>query len=378
MDGLPQDFGDTNTLPDLNRPEGAGVARQGATNVSATNVSAHHPQSNIAPMLTKRAKAAVIVRLLAAEDVKLPLSSFPETMQVELAHQLATLRYIDKTTLTSIVTEFLDELGAVGLSFPGGLEGALSVLDGTISPTTSEKMRKSAGISSIGDPWERISKLEIEQILPILEEESVEVGAVLLSKLKVSKSAQLLSTLPGERARRIAYAISLTSAIAPDVVQRIGTSIAAKLDARPKQAFTAAPTERVGAILNFSASATREGVLEGLDETDKTFAAEVRKNIFTFANIATRVDARDVAKVVRGVEPEELVKALAGATGPAAESTEFILTNMSKRMADGLREEMEGLGSIKTADAEAAMNLVIASIRELEESGEIVLITEDE
>lgn len=371
MDGLPQDFGDMGALPDLGSFGGDG-------GMGDFDFDLPEPVTRMPTKLSKKAKAAVIVKLLAAEEVKLPLSTFPEEMQVELAHQLTDLRHIDKETLTAVVEEFLAELEAIGLSFPGGLEGALNVLDGAITPSTLAKLRKNAGFSLTGDPWERIADLDAARIMPILVEESVEVGAVLLSKLKVAKSAALLSMLPGDRARRIAYAISLTSAIAPDVVQRIGISIAGKLDAQPAQAFTDAPTERVGAILNFSASSTRDGVLEGLDETDKEFAEEVRKNIFTFANIATRVDGRDVAKVVRGVEQDVLIKALAGATGDAAVSTEFILTNMSKRMADGMREEIEAVGKVKESDAEEAMNAVVAGIRTLEGDGEIFLLTGDE
>lgn len=375
MDGLPQDFGDMGALPDLGS---FGGNDGGGGGMGDFDFDLPEPVMRMPTKLSQKAKAAVIVKLLASENVKLPLSTFPEKMQVELAHQLTDLRHIDKETLTAVVEEFLTELEAIGLSFPGGLEGALSVLEGAISPATSAKLRKNAGFSLTGDPWERIADLDVTRVLPILKDESVEVGAVLLSKLKVSKSAQLLSMLPGERARRIAYAISLTSGIAPEVVQRIGISIAAKLDAQPVQAFSDAPTERVGAILNFSASATRDGVLEGLDETDKEFAEEVRKNIFTFANIATRVDGRDVAKVVRGVDQDVLIKALAGATGDAAISTEFILTNMSKRMADGMREEIEAVGKVKESDAEEAMNAVVAGVRELEGAGELFLLTGDE
>ncbi|MEM5477044.1 FliG C-terminal domain-containing protein [Pacificibacter sp. AS14] len=375
MDGLPQDFGDMGALPDLGS---FGGNDGGGGGMGDFDFDLPEPVMRMPTKLSQKAKAAVIVKLLASENVKLPLSTFPEKMQVELAHQLTDLRHIDKETLTAVVEEFLTELEAIGLSFPGGLEGALSVLEGAISPATSAKLRKNAGFSLTGDPWERIADLDVTRVLPILKDESVEVGAVLLSKLKVSKSAQLLSMLPGERARRIAYAISLTSGIAPEVVQRIGISIAAKLDAQPAQAFSDAPTERVGAILNFSASATRDGVLEGLDETDKEFAEEVRKNIFTFANIATRVDGRDVAKVVRGVDQDVLIKALAGATGDAAISTEFILTNMSKRMADGMREEIEAVGKVKESDAEEAMNAVVAGVRELEGAGELFLLTGDE
>ncbi|AJE46352.1 flagellar motor switch protein FliG [Celeribacter indicus] len=325
--------------------------------------------------LSKKAKAAIIVRLLAAQEVKLPLATFPEEMQVELAHQMTGLRYIDKATLAAVVEEFLAELEAIGLSFPGGLEGALSVLDGTISPTTASRLRKNAGVSLTGDPWERVAEVDVSRLLPILTEESVEIGAVLLSKLKVAKAAQLMSMLPGERARRVAYAISLTSGVSPEVVQRIGMSIAARLEAQPAQAFPDGPPERVGAILNFSSATTRDGVLEGLAQTDSDFAEEVRRNIFTYANIATRVDPRDISKIVRGVEQDVLIRALAGAQGEAAAASDFILSNMSKRMADSLREEIEALGQVKESEAEEAMNAVVAVVRDLETRGELFLLT---
>lgn len=372
MDGFPKLSGDMGSLPDL--------GAMGDFGNMGNDTDGFEMPSRVSRMpvkLSKKAKAAVIVRLLSAQDVKLPLAHFPEGMQVELAHQMTDLRYIDKDTLSAVIEEFIEELEAIGLSFPGGLEGALNVLEGTISATTASKLRKNAGFSLTGDPWERIADIDILRLIPVLNGESVEVGAVLLSKLKVSKSAQLMSMLPGERARRIAYAISLTSSISPAVVQRIGISIASQLDAQPAQAFSDLPTERVGAILNYSSSAIRDGVLEGLDETDKEFAEEVRRNIFTFANIATRIDPRDVAKVVRGVEQDMLIKALAGATGEAAVATNFILSNMSKRMADGLREEMATLGKVKDSDAEEAMSAVVASVRELESTGEIFLLTGD-
>lgn len=328
--------------------------------------------------LSRKAKAAIIVRLLAAEEVKLPLGNFPEEMQVELARQMTDLRYIDTETLRDVVEEFLSELEAIGLSFPGGLEGALNVLEGTISPTTASKLRKQAGFSLTGDPWERISDQDVQRLLPILEKESVEIGAVLLSKLKVSKAAELLGMLPGERARRITYAVSLTGAISPEVVQRIGISIAAQLDAQPAKAFADGPVERVGAILNFSPAATREDVLAGLTETDEGFANEVRKSIFTFANIPTRIDARDIPKIIRDVAQEMLIKALAGATGETAKASEFILANMSQRMADNLREEVKAVGKIKEKDAEEAMGAVVVAIRELEAAGEIFLVADDE
>ncbi len=338
-------------------------------------------QPSARPALSGRQKAAIIVRLLLAEGASLPLSQLPEEIQAELARQMASLRYVDHDTLRAVIEEFLDRFETTGLSFPGALDKALNLLDGTISSAAAARLRREAGLALYADPWERISGLDAEALKEVLERESIEVGAVILSKLKVSKAAEVLGLLPGETARRITYAVSLTGNVSPQVVHRIGLSIAEQLDAQPQSAFADGPVERVGAILNFSPAATREEMLEGLEQADSGFAEQVRRAIFTFANIPARIDPRDIPRITREVDPAQLVTALAHATaagGPEAEAAEFILASMSQRMAGQLREEMEARGQVKPKDGEAAMTAVVAAIRTLEEAGEILLVAEDE
>lgn len=323
---------------------------------------------------SRRQKAAILVRHLLAEGASLSLSSLPDSLQTTLVHELAELRLVDRATVDAIVDEFIAEIEAVGLSFPRGVDGALKVLDGTISPTTASRLRRQSGASFDGDPWDGVTKAEPDQLLQILEVESVEVAAVLLSKLKVGQAAELLGQLPGERSRRITYAVSLTGAVAPETVYRIGVSLAQQLDTRPPRAFSDGPVDRVGAILNSATTATREDVLAGLEHADAEFAEQVRRAIFTFANIPARIDARDIPKILREVDQADLVTALAGAAGDAAAAADFILANMSQRMADNLRDEAQELGQVGEKEAEAAMNGIVAAIRTLEANGEVFLM----
>ncbi len=327
------------------------------------------------PLPSPREKAAIIVRLLLAEGSRLPLSSLPDHLQAALAEQMGQMRLVDRATLSAVVDEFVALLEDTGLAFPAGVEGALGLMDGHISSTAASRLRRLAGTAAKADPWDMLASLPPERLLPVLSTESTEVAAVMLSKLPVPKAASLLGQLPGEQARRIAYAISLTGGVDPETVRRIGLSLAAQLDAQPARAFEAGPVERVGAILNVSPSATRDDLLDGLDQQDPAFAAEVRKAIFTYAHIPARIAPRDLPKIIRLVDPAQLATALAtGATDPRhAAVAEFILANISQRMAQSLREEAESLGPVKPAEAEAATAAIIAAIRQLESAGEITL-----
>ncbi len=332
------------------------------------------------PVVRPREKAAIIVRLLLAEGAPLKITSLPEEMQTALAQQMGQMRRVDRDTLQSVVQDFLTELEELGLSFPGGIEGALSIMDGHISTNAASRLRRMNGTSSTVDPWERLTAISLDVLTAALEEESIEVAAVALSKLPVQKAAELLGKLPGAKARAVAYAVSQTGNIDPDTVRRIGMSLASQIDSQPIKAFEVDPGERVGAILNIAAALTRDDVLKGLEETDAGFAEIVRKSIFTFHHIKARLAPRDVPKVVRVVDQPVLVSALAFAqTNPELQvSADHILENLSQRMTQSLREEIASRGKIKEKDGEEAMSAVIMAIRQLEGSGEVVLVTPEE
>lgn len=330
----------------------------------------------VAARLTRRQKAAIIVRYLLNQGAEVPLTDLPEALQEVLTTQMGSMRYVDRGTLADVVAEFAAEIEATGLTFPRGVAGALTALDGQISPQTALRLRKEAGVRQFGDPWSQVCAAKPEALKEILLSESAEVAAILLSKLSVTKAAEILGEIPGARARRITYAVSQTSDATPDAVDRIGLALAAQLQDAPQVAFEDTPDARVGAILNYSQAAIRDDVLEGLDETDQDFATLVRRAIFTFENIPERIKETDVPTVARDMPQEDLVTALAAASlgGEALEdAANFVLENLSKRMAEALRDEIKDRGEPSANEGEDAMTELINNIRALEASGEIKL-----
>jgi len=106
----------------------------------------------------------------------------------------------------------------------------------------------------------------------------------------------------------------------------------------------------------------------------------VRRAIFTFAHLPARLLPRDVPKVLRMVDMPRLVTAMAGAQADPllAEAAEFLLTNMSQRMSQSLREEIAARGKVRDKDAQQAMAAVILAVRQLEAAGELALIQQED
>jgi flagellar motor switch protein FliG len=340
------------------------------------------PQSATDDGPSRRRKAAMVVQLLVSDGARLPLSRLPEDLQVELAREVAALGLVDRRTVQAVAEEFADALESIAITGPDGVSAALAALGPSLSPVAAARLRAEATGSLHGDPWAALLELPPAELVPLMENESTEVAAIVLSKLPVPKAAALLTLLPGEKARRITHAVSRTAAVSPEAVHRIGTALAADYGDRPPQAFPVAPVKRVGAILNQSTATTREAMLAALDSEDPDFAEGVRRAIFTFGDIPARLKPLDVPRVLRAVAPAELTTALAAAAaGPpaVAATAEFLLSNLPGRMASQLREEMAARGRVRQAEGEAAMNALVTAIRDRVDTGEIVLISpEDE
>ena len=333
------------------------------------------------PPLTRKRKAAMIVQLLIGDGGKLELSQLPEDMQLLLARELGAIRLIDRDTVHQVAKEFTRDLSSIGLSSPGGAGGAIDALCEHLSPNLAGKLRAEYASGEGVDPWTALLALPDDRLIEIMNQQSIEVGAVTLSKLPVARAAAVLEKLPGDLARRITYAVSQTEKIPPLAVQRIGAALVKDHCKSEDIAFEKAPDARVGAILNSSPALTRESVLEGLGADDPEFASDVRKSIFTFKDITTRVTPTDIPACIRGVAPEVLATAVAAALAGEPDfvaTAEFILANISQRMAAQIREEATEQGAIKPKVAEEAMRELSAAVLALSEDGTITLITDDD
>lgn len=332
------------------------------------------------PELTRRRKAAMIVHLLLNDGGKLGLSGLPEKVQRDLAQELGEIRLVDRETIKAVAQEFVEILESIGLSAPGGKRAALEALSAHISPTLAKRLQAELDGETGSDPWPRIIGLEDDQLIVMLQSESVQVAAVVMSKLPTERAAEILAKLPGDKARRITLAISRTEDTSIAALQRIGEGLVKDYCQITVKAFDKPPVNLLGDILNSTASETREDVLEGLDSTDEELARNVRKNIFTFENIPERLSIADIPTALRAVDPDELKYAIGYALfagGEITDAAEHILGNISKRMAGMIREEAKELGTVSQKAGEAAMNKVTNAIRMLADEGTIKLIVKD-
>jgi flagellar motor switch protein FliG len=122
-------------------------------------------------------------------------------------------------------------------------------------------------------------------------------------------------------------------------------------------------------IINRSDRTTERLILESLEERDRDLAELVRAQMFMFEDILS-LDDKAVQLVLRQVEAADLATALKGVR---EEVRTKVMKNMSERAAENLQEEIEMLGPVRLKTVEESQAKVVHVIRQLEESGQIVI-----
>ena len=87
-------------------------------------------------------------------------------------------------------------------------------------------------------------------------------------------------------------------------------------------------------------------------------------------DIILKLDDRSIQRVLREADSQEIARALKGENDALKDR---IFSNMSKRAADMLKEDIEYMGPIPRSDARESQEKIINIIRILEETGEIVI-----
>lgn len=122
-------------------------------------------------------------------------------------------------------------------------------------------------------------------------------------------------------------------------------------------------------ILNSVDRGTEKYILETLEIQNAELVEEIRKKMFVFEDIVN-LDSVGIQRFIREVDNSDLAIALKGATD---EVKEMIFANMSKRMAEMLREDMDFMGPVRLRDVEEAQQKIVNIIRKLEEANEIII-----
>jgi flagellar motor switch protein fliG len=206
--------------------------------------------------------------------------------------------------------------------------------------------------------------------LNFIQDEHPQTIALILSYLSPQQAASIISSLTPDKQTDVAKRIAMMDRTSPDVIKEVENILEQKLASLVSQDYTiVGGVDSVVEVLNTVDRGTEKHIMENLEIEEPELADEIRKKMFVFEDILM-LDDRSIQRVLREVENSELAVALKNAN---EEVQNVIFNNMSTRLVDMIKEDMEYMGPVRLKDVEEAQQKIVNIIRKLEDSAEIVI-----
>ena len=304
------------------------------------------------------------------QDTSAEILKYLNDYEIEdIAQTIAELRTVTTDQEDEVLEEFESLLMAGKYVSMGGIDFARGTLEKAMGPRRAQSMLDRVTATTTGGFY-LLRNIAPNQIAPFISKEHPQTIALILSQLDPSQAAGVLNILPEELQSEVTYRVAAMENISPQVLREIEDTLANELQAiLTGQITEIGGPKKVAEILNMTGRSTEKAVLERLDSQDPEIAEEIRNMMFTFDDIANLTD-REIQMVLREVDTKDLATALKGS---APEMQDRIFSNVSERVSQMIREEMEFSGPIRMSDVEEVQLRVVQTVRQLEEAGQVTV-----
>ena len=330
-----------------------------------------NPVESLKKELSYSQKAAGVIVSLGAEKAS-QLYQYMEGEDVEaLTLEVARLGMMNAEETEAVLTEFYQNCVTNKAVTEGGLEYARAVLEKAFGSQAAASMIAKLEKSFKNREFAFLNKADSKSLYAALQNERPQTMALVLSYVEPDKAAGVIEQLPPERQVRVVEAIATMESASPAAVKIIEKEMERKFSSIIVNSnVKVGGVDYVADIMNNLDRSSEKSIFDGLSVNNAELADEIRKRMFVFEDIIT-LDDRAVQRFLRDCDQRDLVLALKTANDEVANK---LFANMSARMAETIRDDLEITSNVRMKDVEDAQQRIVGVIRDLEEKNEIVIL----
>ena len=323
--------------------------------------------------LTGPEKAAVLLISLGEETAADIIAKLDEKEVQSLGNYMTYLGNVDSDTMDQVSQEFYEDLmtGKAGLTVAGKDFIKNALMKGMDPLKVAEIMDNIAAPGEeLGGGLDTLRLLDPKTIVNFLKKEHPQTGAIILAHLDPMQASDVIKLLPEKIRGEVVLRLSSLERIAPGVVKDLDEALQAEFSATGAvEGSKIGGVNSVAEIMNTLDHATESSILTEIEEVNPDLAENIRNLMFTFADLI-KLDDRAFQQVLKEVPQQELLMALKTAGEPLKDK---ILSNMSRRASQMLKEDLEALPPQRLSDVEKSQQNIIAIVKRLEDEGKIVI-----
>lgn len=358
-------------MPKLKKSKEAPVTEE-TSSTPPLQAPAQPPKNSQPPrVLTSPQKAAAVIVSLGADKAS-QLYQFMDSDDVEqITLEVAQLGFLDSLQTEDVLGEYYQMCLTNKAVTEGGMEYARSVLEKAFGSQAASNLLDKVSKSLKNRSFHFLDKADPKSLFAVLQHERPQTIALILSYIDPDKAASVVEQLNSKNQIKVVENMARMEGTSPDAVKTIEAEMAKKFSSIIINAnVKVGGIDFVASMMNNLDRSSEKSIFDGLSSYNPELASDIRKRMFVFEDIIT-MDDRSVQRFVRDSDPRDIVLALKGSNSEVANK---LFANMSTRMAQSIRDDLEITSNVRMKDVEESQQRIVSTIRDLEEKGELIIL----
>ncbi|MDH3645519.1 MAG: flagellar motor switch protein FliG [Gammaproteobacteria bacterium] len=309
-------------------------------------------------MSLKEQEAAEILRHMSTDEVQ------------RVGTAMTTLARVSRMQLGEVISEFNDHVGERTSLGVGADEYVRRLLTNALGAKRATSLLDRILQRADGNKLEALEWMETSAIQEMIDGEHPQIIAIVLAHLNGERAAEILNSFDETLRHEVFVRIATLDDIQEAALKELDAVMSQHAEPGVGGKSSSVGGLQVAAdILASLGSDTEEKVIEFVNETDGEMGEMIQDLMFSF-EMLLQLDDRGMQTLLREISSEILTVALKGADQEIADK---IFSNMSKRAAEMLKDDLEVRGPMRLSEVETAQKEIIGVAKRLGDEGTIML-----
>ncbi|MEQ9314360.1 MAG: FliG C-terminal domain-containing protein [Henriciella sp.] len=359
-------------------------AKQSSSNVTRLKPRGQNGAGNILNSITPAQRAAVIIAVLGESAARPIVERFDDSAMAQIATALETVNYLDREQLTEIVMDFLQHLRQTNGAFRGGKSRAREIVGTLIDQSRLDRVFGSGEALPAAeidpgdtDVWGRLEQKDPAAIAEYLQTLTPNIAALILRKLDPPVASEVVDNLVEDSLDETIGFLVEVERPDPEIDAVIGRMIEIEFlnnsDEDEGEEDAGGNMEAVGEMLSLIPGAKRDRLLAFLKTDHEAKLEKIEKVLFTIDGLPAMLPRNSVPVVFKELGEDQIVPVLSTLTGELQPVADYLLSNISSRLAEQYRDAINDPNRKKVDDAEAVQRDFLMSLMGLKRRGLITM-----
>jgi len=313
--------------------------------------------------------AILLMSLGEAEAAEVFKYLSPKEVQ-KLGEAIARTKTITRERVDKVMGKFTGEAGSQSLMIADSGDYVRSVLKRALGDDKAtlliDRILQGGDTSGI----ESLKWMDALSVAELLRSEHPQIVAAILVHLDYDQAAQVMKQLSERQRNEVMLRIATMEGIQPTALKDLNEVLFQVLSGSDKMRKSSLGGIKTAAeMINLMGTNIEATVIESIRNHDPDLAQKIMDKMFVFDDLI-KLDNQAIQMVLKEVASDALIAALKGAQ---PELKDKILSNMSSRAAEALREDLESKGPMRLSEVEAQQKEILKTVRRLSDEGQIVI-----